>query len=79
MTFEDTDFRQELLNPENPLDVKLLKKFLKSLGFNYQKEDVDTTMIIYNLNNEIIGTGSLKGNVLKYVVRDNHIKLVPTL
>jgi [citrate (pro-3S)-lyase] ligase len=25
-------------------------------------------MIIYNLNNEIIGTGSLKGNVLKYVV-----------
>lgn len=68
MTFEDTDFRQELLNPENPLDVKLLNTFLKSLGFDYQKEDVDTTMIIYNLNNEIIGTGSLKGNVLKYVV-----------
>lgn len=68
MTFENTDFRQELLNPENPLDVKFLNTFLKSLGFDFKKEDVDTTMIIYNLNNDIIGTGSLKNNVLKYVV-----------
>lgn len=68
MTFENTDFRQELLNPENPLDVKFLNTFLKSVGFDYKKEDVDTTMIIYNLNHEIIGTGSLKKNVLKYVV-----------
>jgi [citrate (pro-3S)-lyase] ligase len=68
MTFENTDFRQELLNPENPLDVKFLNTFLKSVGFDYKKEDVDTTMIIYNLNHEIIGTGSLKENVLKYVV-----------
>ena len=68
MNFEDTDFRQELLDLENPLDIELLHTFLTSLGFNYVKEEVDTTMIIYNLNNEIIGTGSLKGNTLKYVV-----------
>jgi len=68
MTFEDTDFRQEILNLENPLDVKLLNTFLASLDFDGIKEEVDTTMIIYNLNNEIIGTGSLKGNTLKYVV-----------
>jgi len=68
MTFEDTDFRQEILDPENPLDVKMLSKFLKVLDFDFHKEDVDTTMIVYNLNGEIIGTGSLKGNTLKYVV-----------
>jgi len=68
MTFEDTDFRQELLDIENPLDIELLNTFLTSLGFDYIKEEVDTTMIIYNLNDEIIGTGSLKGNTLKYVV-----------
>ena len=68
MTFEDTDFRQELLDLENPLDIKLLNTFLTSLNFDYKKEEVDTTMIIYNLNDEIIGTGSLKGNTLKYVV-----------
>ena len=68
MNFEDTDFRQELLDLDNPLDLKLLNTFLTTLGFDYIKEEVDTTMIIYNLNNEIIGTGSLKGNTLKYVV-----------
>jgi len=68
MNFEDTDFRQELLDLENPLDLKLLNTFLTSLDFDYIKEEVDITMIIYNLNNEIIGTGSLKGNTLKYVV-----------
>ncbi len=68
MTFEDTDFRQELLDLENPLDIKLLNTFLTSLGFDYKAEDVEMTMIIYNLNNEIIGTGSLNGNTLKYVV-----------
>lgn len=68
MTFEDTDFRQELLDLDSPLDIKLLKTFLSSLGFDYKPEDVEITMIIYNLNNEIIGTGSLNGNTLKYVV-----------
>jgi len=68
MNFEDTDFRQELLDPENPLDVKLLNKFLKGFDFDYKPEEVEITMIIYNLNNEIIGTGSLNGNTLKYVV-----------
>ena len=68
MNFEDTDFRQELLDLDSPLDIKLLKTFLTSQGFDYKPEDVEITMIIYNLNNDIIGTGSLNGNTLKYVV-----------
>jgi len=68
MNFEDTDFRQEILDPENPLDLKLVHTFLKRFDFDFKHEEVKTTMIMYNLNNEIIGTGSLNGNTLKYVV-----------
>lgn len=67
MNFEDTDFRQETIDLENPFDVKLVKDFLKLLGFDYNPNEVDETMIVYNLNDEIIGTGSHKGEVLKYV------------
>ncbi len=67
MNFEDTDFRQETLDIENPYDVKLVSDFLEGLGFNYQVDEVDCSMIIYNLNDEIVGTGSHKGKVLKYV------------
>ncbi|OIP83014.1 MAG: hypothetical protein AUK44_06365 [Porphyromonadaceae bacterium CG2_30_38_12] len=68
MNFEDTDFRTELLDLENPYDVKLVSKFLKTYGFDFQPDDVELTMILYNLNNEIIGTGSYKSQTLKFVV-----------
>ncbi len=32
MTFEDTDFRQETIDLENPFDVKLVKDFLIAPG-----------------------------------------------
>jgi len=35
MNFEDTDFRQEILDPENPLDFKLLNTFLKKFDFDF--------------------------------------------
>lgn len=67
MTAENTDFRQETLDLESPFDVKLVRNFLESLDFDYNPEDVDYSMILYNLNDQIIGTGSCKNNVLKYV------------
>jgi [citrate (pro-3S)-lyase] ligase len=67
MNFEDTDFRQEILDNENPFDLQIIKDFLVGLGFDYVPEEVDFTMIIYNLNDEVIGTGSLKRKTLKYV------------
>ena len=67
MTFEDTDFRQETLDLDNPFDVKLVKDFLFSLGFEFDPSEVECTMIVYNLKGDIVGTGSHKGRILKYV------------
>ena len=65
MGVENTDYREESLDLKNPFDLKLLSGFLSDLGFDYIPEDVDYSMIIYNLNDEIIGTGSYKGRVIK--------------
>lgn len=67
MTFEDTDFRQETLDLDNPFDVKLVKDFLSGLGFEFDPSEVECTMIVYNLKGELVGTGSHLGRILKYV------------
>lgn len=67
MTFEDTDFRQETLDLDNPFDVRLVKDFLAGLGFEFNREEVECTMIVYNLKGELVGTGSHQGRILKYV------------
>jgi [citrate (pro-3S)-lyase] ligase len=67
MTFEDTDFRLEVLDLKNPYDVKLVSQFLQPLGFDFIKDEVECSIILYTLKGEIIGTGSHKGKILKYV------------
>jgi [citrate (pro-3S)-lyase] ligase len=67
MNFEDTDFRQETLDLDNPYDVKLVKGFLSELGFEFDPAEVECTMIVYNLKGELVGTGSHQGRILKYV------------
>ncbi len=67
MTFEDTDFRQETLDLDNPFDVKLVKGFLLEQGFEFEPSEVECTMIVYNLKGELVGTGSHLGRILKYV------------
>ncbi|MCD6355561.1 MAG: [citrate (pro-3S)-lyase] ligase [Prolixibacteraceae bacterium] len=67
MTFEDTDFRQETLDLENPYDVKLVTDFLLKQGFEFNAAEVDCSMIVYNLKGDIVGTGSHKERILKYV------------
>ena len=70
MTFEDTDFRQETLDLENPFDIKMVKDFLCAMGFEFDPSEVECTMIVYNLKGDLVGTGSHKGRILKYVVVD---------
>ncbi|PLX19857.1 MAG: [citrate (pro-3S)-lyase] ligase [Salinivirgaceae bacterium] len=67
MSFENADFREEVLDISNPYDVKFVSEFLAKLDFEYNEYDVDYTMVLYNLNEEIIGTGSFKKHILKYV------------
>lgn len=67
MTFEDTDFRQEILDLDNPYDVKLVKEFLQPLGFEFEPAEVEFTIILYTLKGDIVGTGSHQGRILKYV------------
>lgn len=70
MNFEDTDFRQETIDLGNPFDVKLVKDFLTGLGFDYHPEDVEFTMIVYNLKGDLVGSGSHQGRILKFVAVD---------
>ncbi|MPQ47807.1 [citrate (pro-3S)-lyase] ligase [Marinifilum sp. N1E240] len=67
MGVENTDYREESLDLNNPFDIKLISEFLEPLGFIFESQDVDYSMILYNLNGEVIGTGSYQGRVLKYV------------
>ncbi len=67
MLIENTDYREEFLDLDNPFDLKLVSEFLQKLDFNFERKSVDETIVLYNLNDEIIGTGSVKKNVLKYI------------
>lgn len=67
MNIENTDYREEFLDLGNPFDIKLVKDFLTPLGFDFDENQVDYTVIIYNLNDEVLGVGSSQKAVLKYV------------
>ncbi|MFC1770587.1 [citrate (pro-3S)-lyase] ligase [Candidatus Margulisiibacteriota bacterium] len=68
MAVENTDYREEKLDLENKYDMNLVKTFLDPLGFDYDVSSVEYTMLLSNLNGDIIGTGSFQGEILKYVV-----------
>ncbi len=74
MNFENTDFRTELLDLENPFDIKFVTEFLSKNGFEFKPYEVDKTLILYNLNDEIIGTGSYRHQTLKFVVVDKKFR-----
>lgn len=67
MSFENTDYRMEVLDLTNPFDVKMVSSFLKDLGFDYEIDKINYTIILYNLNGVLLGTGSLNGETLKFV------------
>lgn len=67
MNIENTDYREEIMDLGNPYDVKLIRDFLTPMGFEFNENVVDYSVIIFNLNNEMLGVGSSQKNVLKYV------------
>ncbi len=67
MNIENTDYREEVMDLGNPYDVKLIRDFLTPLGFDFNEKEVDYSVIICNLNDEVLGVASSQKNVLKYV------------
>lgn len=67
MNIENTDYREEIMDLGNPYDVKLIRDFLTPMGFDFNENEVDYSVIIVNLNNEVLGVGSSERNVLKYI------------
>lgn len=67
MIVENTDYREEVLDLGNPFDIKLVDGFLRNLDFVFLPESVEYTLVLYNLKGDVIGTGSMLKNVLKYI------------
>lgn len=64
---ENSDFRIEEADLSSKYDVELIRRFLTPLGFYFDESSVDCSIILYNLNDDIVGVGSCKGKVLKYL------------
>ncbi|PVX49405.1 [citrate (pro-3S)-lyase] ligase [Balneicella halophila] len=67
MHIENTDYREEVMDLKSPYDVKLLRDFLEPMGFDFDENEVDYSVMIFNLNNEVLGVASSQANVLKYI------------
>jgi len=64
---ENSDFRIEEPDLSSRYDVELIRRFLSPLGFYYDVSSVDYGVILYTLNDDIVGVGSCQGKILKYV------------
>lgn len=60
-------YQEHVLNRRNPYALQQLDLFLRASGFPYDPKDVDYTMLLYDMQGNIVGTGSYQGQVLKYV------------
>ncbi|MCU4164928.1 [citrate (pro-3S)-lyase] ligase [Carboxylicivirga caseinilyticus] len=65
---ENSDFRIEEPDLSSKYDVELIRRFLSPLGFYFDAGAVDYSIILYNLNDDIVGVGSYQGKILKYLV-----------
>ncbi|MCG8579068.1 MAG: [citrate (pro-3S)-lyase] ligase [Bacteroidales bacterium] len=64
---ENSDFRIEEPDLSSKFDVELIRRFLSPLGFYFDESTVDYSIILYTLNDDIVGVGSCQGKILKYV------------
>lgn len=64
---ENTEFRIEEPDLTSRYDVELIRRFLSPMGFYFDPSEVEYSVLLYTLNDEIIGVGSVQGKILKYV------------
>ncbi len=71
---ENSDFRIEEPDLSSKYDVDLVRRFLAPLGFYFDETTVEYSVILYTLNDDIVGVGSCKGKILKYVAVSPHYR-----
>ncbi len=64
---ENTEFRIEEPDLTSRYDVELIRRFLSPMGFYFDPAEVEYSVLLYTLNDEIVGVGSVQGKILKYV------------
>ncbi|MBI9061704.1 MAG: [citrate (pro-3S)-lyase] ligase [Marinilabiliaceae bacterium] len=64
---ENTEFRIEEPDLTSRYDVELIRRFLLPMGFYFDPAEVEYSVLLYTLNDEIIGVGSVQGKIMKYV------------
>ncbi len=71
---ENSDFRIEEADLSCKFDVALIHQFMQPLGFDFDEKEVEYSVILYTLNDDIVGVGSCQGNILKYVAVASHYR-----
>lgn len=71
---ENSEFRIEEPDLSSRYDTDLIRRFLSPLGFYFDESVVDYAIILYTLNDDIVGVGSCQGKVLKYVAVAPHYR-----
>ena len=64
---ENSDFRLEEADLSCKFDVDLIRNFMNPLGFCFDENMVGYSVILYTLNDDIVGVGSCQGKILKYL------------
>ncbi len=64
---ENSEFRIEEPDLTSRYDTDLIRRFLSPLGFYFDETSVEYSVILYTLNDDIVGVGSCQGKILKYV------------
>ncbi len=68
MGFEDSAFTLASVDRESASDIRRVREFLASHGFDYDPAGVDYTVVLETPEGRIAGTGSCRRDVLMYLV-----------
>ena len=71
---ENADFRIEEADLSCKFDVKLIHQFMQPLGFDFDEREVEYSVILYTLNDDVVGVGSCQNKILKYLAVAPHYR-----
>jgi [citrate (pro-3S)-lyase] ligase len=69
-TKDFTNYRIEEMDLALKADLQLIEEFTNAYELPFDKRSVDYTIALFDEHDNIVGTGSFSGNILKYVLVD---------